>query len=227
MNFGLILVKINSKEILTQNKILLKKFYEETNKVLLIKKISDFYKMMNIVNTEFQNEAQFYFDDKTTVAENEIFSLNNGQLHLLISRSEKNRCYNPSFDLKKIRIKIIFGVIQRLSHYFKLGLKTFFCSVNLLDFFLSNYSFKNHQLITLSFATLVLASKLLESSKKVILFSEIKPFMISNQETNFLDLERKILCHMNFNVNTVSSYDFLMYLLTEFFEERFFFFFPL
>ena len=108
-----------------------------------------------------------------------------------------------------------------------LGSFSFFCSVNLLDFFLSNYSFKNHQLITLSFATLVLASKLLESSKKVILFSEIKPFMISNQETNFLDLERKILCHMNFNVNTVSSYDFLMYLLTEFFEERFFFFFPL
>ena len=134
----------------------------------------------------------------------------------LIHKNSKSkmRNYNPDYKNHSERyytINAIFKIICQKSNF---SSKTLFFAIGILDSVSSLYLFDKKNYFWLGLVSLSLASKIQENR----LFSNIKyllKFYPKMKYNNIIKLEKNVLKALDFNLNLVTSFDFLSEIFTQ------------
>lgn len=130
------------------------------------------------------------------------------QLHSLINKPNKNRLYNEDFKDNEERLFTISQTVKSTCHILEYKKSTFFLAVNIFNSVLSKYSIKHELYEKIALVCVSLASKITESQDSALNLSAINSYILVS---NFplVDLERKILKSLDFDLNYVTVFDCL------------------
>ena len=142
----------------------------------------------------------------------------------MLKKQTMNRWYNPEMKNLKDRVKIIFGLMQKICKILELQISTFCLSVNIFDAIISKYPVESSQMVPLGIISVVLASKMNETHDKVITLSDISNYIIPLDVSYLAKMERKAFSVLGFQLNMVHPESFICFLLHQFLSDKFDFF---
>jgi hypothetical protein len=142
----------------------------------------------------------------------------------MLKKQTLNRWYNRNMKNLKERIKIIFGLMQKICKILELQVSTFCLSVNIFDAIISKYPVESSQMVPLGIIAVVLASKMNETNDKVITLADISRYIIPLDVTFLAKMERKAFSVLGFQLNMVLPENLICFLLHQFLskEQEFF-----
>lgn len=155
-------------------------------------------------------------------------ALNTGQFILnpeeefkkMLKKQTLNRWYNKNMKSLKERIKIIFGLMQKICKILELQISTFCLSVNIFDAIVSKFPVEKSQMVPLGIISVVLASKINETHDKVISLSDISRYIIPLDVKFLAKMERKAFSVLGFQLNMVLPESFICFLLHHFLPDK-------
>lgn len=142
----------------------------------------------------------------------------------MLKKQTLNRWYNRNMKNLKERIKIIFGLMQKICKILELQISTFCLSVNIFDAIISKYPVEKSQMVPLGIIAVVMASKMNETHDKVISLSDISKYIIPLDVGFLAKMERKAFTVLGFQLNMVLPENFICFLLHQFMSEKYDFF---
>ena len=142
----------------------------------------------------------------------------------MLKKQTMNRWYNRQMKNLKDRIKIIFGLMQKICKILELQISTFCLSVNIFDAIISKYPMENSQLVPLGIIAVVLASKMNETHDKVITLSDISNYIIPLDVSYLAKMEQKAFSVLGFQLNMAHPESFICFLLHQFLSDEYDFF---
>lgn len=142
----------------------------------------------------------------------------------MVQRQTLNRWYNRNMKSLKQRIKIIFGLMQKVCKILELQISTFCLSVNIFDAIVSKFPVEKPQMVPLGLIAVVLASKMNETHDKVISLSDIARYIIPFDVKFLAKMERKAFSVLGFQLNMVLPQSFISFLLHQFLSDKTHFF---
>lgn len=142
----------------------------------------------------------------------------------MLKKQTINRWYNGQMKNLKERIKIIFGLMQKICKILELQISTFCLSVNIFDAIISKYPVETSQMVPLGIIAVVLASKMNETHDKVISLSDISNYIIPLDVTFLAKMEKKTFSVLGFQLNMVLPESFICFLLHKFLSSEYDFF---
>jgi hypothetical protein len=141
-----------------------------------------------------------------------------GIIHLLKrNRRKAQRHFNPHYDNLSIRTKTIKTQIKKICKDMGLKNETFYLTIAIIDNISSKYLLEDEVFSAISLVALNLAARVKESQNIIFLLNSLK-LMKSNSNRRLY--EKQILEELEYNVNIITPFDFLMefILLEESFE---------
>ena len=142
----------------------------------------------------------------------------------MLKKQTLNRWYNRNMKNLKERIKIIFGLMQKICKILELQISTFCLSVNIFDAIISKYPVESSQMIPLGIIAVVLASKMNETHDKIITLADISRYIIPLDVTFLAKMEKKAFSVLGFQLNMILPENFICFLLHQFLSEEYDFF---
>jgi hypothetical protein len=167
--------------------------------------------LSNIITRERMNTGPFILDPSA-------------EFKKMLKKQTLNRWYNRNMKNLKERIKIIFGLMQKICKILELQISTFCLSVNIFDAIISKYPVEKSQMVPLGIISVVLASKMNETHDKVISLSDISRYIIPLDVSFLAKMERKAFTVLGFQLNMVLPENFICFLLHHFLSEEYDFF---
>lgn len=137
----------------------------------------------------------------------------------MLKKQTLNRWYNRNMKNLKERIKIIFGLMQKICKILELQVSTFCLSVNIFDAIISKYPVEASQMIPLGIIAVVLGSKMNETNDKVITLADISRYIIPLDVGFLAKMERKAFSVLGFQLNMVLPENLICFLLHQFLNE--------
>lgn len=185
--------------------------------------------MMNNNILDAVNISQSTFDHILSLgfAERRIVLKELGDISIfqsMINQQYINRFNNTTFQSKKYRIKILFGIIQKIATILELSLDTFCLSVHIFDALISKIDLSNNLLLPISLVSLTIASKIKENQQQVLNYSFINSYIYSYGVNLFKKLEIFILDTIGFKANLIIPKNFINFILKKFFKNDLLFF---
>lgn len=138
----------------------------------------------------------------------------------MLKKQTLNRWYNRNMKNLKERIKIIFGLMQKICKILELQVSTFCLSVNVFDAIISKYPVETSQMVPLGIIAVVLASKMNETNDKVITLADISKYIIPLDVGFLAKMERKAFSVLGFQLNMVLPENLICFLLHKFLSEK-------
>jgi hypothetical protein len=163
--------------------------------------------LANMINEERMNTGAFILDPQA-------------EFKKMLKKQTLNRWYNRNMKNLKERIKIIFGLMQKICKILELQISTFCLSVNIFDAIISKYPVEKTQMVPLGIISVVLASKMNETHDKVISLSDISRYIIPLDVAFLSKMERKAFTVLGFQLNMILPENFLCFLLHQFLSEE-------
>lgn len=122
------------------------------------------------------------------------------------------------------RVKIIFGLMQKICKILDLQISTFCLSINIFDAIISKYPIESCQMVPLGIISVVLASKMNETNDKVIILSDISKYIIPLDISYLAKMEKKVFSVLGFQLNMIQPESFICFLLHQFLSDEYNFF---
>lgn len=138
----------------------------------------------------------------------------------MLKKQTLNRWYNKNMKGLKERIKIIFGLMQKICKILELQISTFCLSVNIFDAIVSKFPVEKSQMVSLGIISVVLASKMNETHDKVISLSDISRYIIPLDVKFLAKMERKAFSVLGFQLNMILPESFICFLLHHFLPNK-------
>ena len=138
----------------------------------------------------------------------------------MLKKQTLNRWYNRNMKSLKERIKIIFGLMQKICKILELQISTFCLSVNIFDAIVSKFPVEKSQMVPLGIISVVLASKMNETHDKVISLSDISRYIIPLDIKFLAKMERKAFSVLGFQLNMILPESFICFLLHQFLSDK-------
>lgn len=143
----------------------------------------------------------------------------------LMMRSQGcNRWYNSNICNRNERVRVLFGVVQKLCEMLDFSVRTFELAVHIFDSMTSKFPVEKSQMLPLALVSLQLASKMHEKQESLVTYSDFKTYIFEFEISRFVCLERTIVEQLGFKLNIQGQCEFLDFFVHAFTQPGFGFF---
>lgn len=135
-----------------------------------------------------------------------------------------NRWYNSNICNRNERVRVLFGVIQKLCEMLDFSYRSFELAIHIFDSMASKFPIEKEQMLPVALVSLQLASKMHEKQESLVTYADFRTYIFEFEVSRFITLEKTIIEQLGFKLNIQGQSEFLDFFIHAFTSPGFGFF---
>lgn len=154
----------------------------------------------------------------------EVLSRLKNEFDFMMQAQGCNRWYNSNICNRNERVRVLFGVIQKLCEMLDFSYRSFELAIHIFDSMASKFPIEKEQMLPLALVSLQLASKMHEKQESLVTYADFRTYIFEFEVSRFITLERTIIEQLGFKLNIQGQSEFLDFFIHAFTKPGFGFF---